>query len=167
MYCMSTYFLPRIHWICVGQLCANISELCLEILHTYASDSCMLYFLNYTIAQNFLLLDYSIKYIPHKILSLGDDIKKWASMLQLVFFLQFRSLMRLFSGWNLWANVIFHSTYIEFLVDGDRSVCEQAYPYKKLLNFAPWKATSLASISKVYKLKGAEQILIEIIESQL
>ena len=96
----------------------------------------------------------------HKKLSLGDDIRKWASMLQL-FFLQFRSLMRLFSGWNLWANVIFHSTYIEYLVDGDRSVCEQAYPYKKLLNFAPWKATSLASISIVYKSKGAEQMLIE------
>ena len=86
--------------VSVGQLCANISELCLEILHTYASDSCMLHFLNYTIAQKFLLLDYVIKCVYtryHKKLSLGDDIKKWASMLQL-FFLQFRSLMGLFSG---------------------------------------------------------------------
>ena len=60
----------------------------------------------------------------------------------------------------MWSSIA--RTYIEYLVDGDRSVCEQAYPYKKLLNFAPWKATSLASISIVYKLKGAEQILIEI-----
>ena len=80
-------FCLEIHWVTVGQLCANISELCLEILHS----------LNYTIAQKFLLLDYVIKYVPHKKLSLGDDIRKWASMLQL-FFLQFRSLMRLFSG---------------------------------------------------------------------
>ena len=64
----------------------------------------------------------------------------------------------------MWSSIA--RTYIEYLVDGDRSVCEQAYPYKKLLNFAPWKATSLASISIVYKLNGVEQILIEIIESQ-
>ena len=36
---LSTHFLPEIHWVTVGQLCVNISELCLEILHTYASDS--------------------------------------------------------------------------------------------------------------------------------
>ena len=60
----------------------------------------------------------------------------------------------------MWSSIA--RTYIEYLVDGDRSVCEQAYPYKKLLNFAPWKAISLASISIVSMLKGAEQILIEI-----
>ena len=36
---LSTHFLPEIHWVTAGQLCVNISELCLEILHTYASDS--------------------------------------------------------------------------------------------------------------------------------
>ena len=110
----------------------------------------------------YYVLDYVIKYISHKKLSLRDGIRKW--LVCCSYFLQFRSLMRLFSGWNLWANAIFHSTYIEYLVDGDRSVCEQAYPYKKLLNFAPWKATSLASISIVYKSKGAESI--EVFESQ-
>ena len=60
--------------VTVGQLCANISELCLEIVHTYASDSCMFHFLNYTLKCGF----------PKKSFNLNAPLVIWAYMSSLL-----------------------------------------------------------------------------------